>query len=900
MKYIARSFDSTEGNCLGGKARALLRLTHAGFPVPEYFVLTAQAFRDSLTPVQRTVLESNADPAGLQSSLDDLAPGCSVRRELAAALLGLDRSARMLAVRSSALDEDGPEHSFAGQLKSFLGVRPQDVERRVADVWKSGFSAAVCTYRAQHGLPLPPPAPAVIVQEMVDPEASGVAFSADPVSGDRSIAVIASNYGLATSVVSGEADSDLHHVDRAGRIVKRQIAVKTRVDRLSAEAVEGVAPVAVTPKQARAAALTNSQVQQVAAAVRRIEKLFGAPQDVEWALSGGRLYILQARPITALCRAESSAGSRQIWDNSNIVESYGGMTTPLTFSFARRAYEGVYRQFCRTMGVPPAVMEANDSIFVRMIGQIRGRVYYNLLNWYRLIAMLPGYTFNRRFMEQMMGVKEQAELDSIAPARPSFGSRLLDALRLLIAAFRLAANYFRLRAKTAAFQRRLDAALRVDGDGFPGAAPDRLVAAFRDLEQRLLIRWDAPLINDFFTMIFSGVLGRLCEHWGLNAQKPVHQTLLCSGGHMISTEPVRLIADMARLAASDTDLLQVLRQEDASDLMRRLRRFPEFRLKLRNYLERFGERCTDELKLESATLGENPQPLLRAIAALAATSAAKTREVQAQAMDGAASVKDAEARAWAALAGRPLRRWAFAWVLKNARERVRTRENLRYERTRVFGRVRTIFVELGRRFHEIEVLQDPRDIFFLEVDEIFGFVQGYASSTNLKGLVSLRRQEYDEHGRLEKPDDRIETRGIVYHGNRFTGGNGRPDAQSLSGEQRKGIGCGPGIASGRARVVTDPAAARIEPGEILVAERTDPGWVMLFPLASGLVVERGSLLSHSAIVAREMGLPTVVALQGATAWLTTGDLVQVDGNAGYVRRVNPSESEAENSHAQRN
>jgi len=898
MQYIVRSYDSDEGNRLGGKARALLRLTQAGFPVPECVVLTAQAFHDSLTPVQRTALESNADPADLRSVLDDLAPSSPVRRELAAALLGRDRRGALFAVRSSALDEDGPEHSFAGQLRSFLGVRPRDVERCIAEVWKSGFSAAVCSYRAQHGLPLPPPAPAVIVQEMVDPEASGVAFSADPVTGDRSIAVIASNYGLATSVVSGEADSDLHHVDRAGRIVKRQIAVKVRVDRLSAAAAGGVSPITATPQQARLAALTNAQVQQVAGAVRRIEKLFGAPQDVEWALARGRLVILQARPITALCPAASARGARQIWDNSNIVESYGGVTTPLTFSFARRAYEGVYRQFCRTMGVPRAAMETTGAIFIRMIGQIRGRVYYNLLNWYRLIAMLPGYTFNRRFMEQMMGVKEGAELDAIAPAMPAFPSRLRDALRLLIAVLRLAANYVRLRAKTAAFQRRLEAALRVHGEGYSGATPDQLVAAFRDLERRLLTRWDAPLINDFFTMIFSGVLGRLCERWGLNSGEPVHQTLLCSGGHMISTEPALRIAEMARLAASDTDLLQVLRQADARDRMRRLGRFPEFRLKLRNYLERFGERCTDELKLESATLGENPQPLLRAIAALADTPAVKTREVQAQAAAGATSVKTAEARVRTALSGRPLRRWAFAWVLKNARERVRTREDLRYERTRVFGRVRTIFVELGRRFHEIDLLQDPRDIFFLEVDEIFGFVQGYASSTNLKGLVSLRRQEYDGYARLEKPDNRFETRGIVYHGNRFTDGNGRQDAQSSGDELRKGIGCGPGVASGRARVVTDPAAAHIEPGEVLVAERTDPGWVMLFPLAAGLIVERGSLLSHSAIVARELGLPTVVALAGAMTWLKTGDSVQVDGNAGYVRRIHPAATE--NSHAQRN
>ena len=300
MRYILRSVGSGNGSHLGGKARSLLRLLRAGFPVPDFFVLAPQAFRDSLTPAQHAAVESASDAETLRSALADLVPGRPVRRELSAALLGFDRTEAVFAVRSSAPDEDGAEHSFAGQLKSFLGVRPQDIEQRIADVWKSGFSAAVCAYRAQQGLPWPPAAPAVIVQEMIEPDTAGVAFSSDPVTGDRSLAVIASNYGLATSVVSGEADSDLHHVDRSGRIVKRQIAIKTRVDRFSAAAPEGVAPVAVTAKQARRPALTDEQVRQVAEAVRRIETLFGSPQDVEWAIAGGRLHLLQARPITAL------------------------------------------------------------------------------------------------------------------------------------------------------------------------------------------------------------------------------------------------------------------------------------------------------------------------------------------------------------------------------------------------------------------------------------------------------------------------------------------------------------------------------------------------------------------------------------------------------------------------
>ena len=885
MSYITRWREDTTPGRVGAKAYTLMHLARAGFPVPEGFVLDAQAFYDSLNRDQRAALEAGSEPERLRSALADVTPAEAVRRELAAARIGLGQGGRLLAVRSSAADEDGLQHSFAGQLKSFLYVRPEDVDARVADVWRSGFGEAVCAYRAERGLPFPPPAPAVIVQRMIDPDAAGVAFSADPLTGDRSLATVASTFGAGTAVVSGEADSDLHQVDPRGRIVERRIACKRWAHRSAPGTPDGVGPVPVAGAAACSAALSDAQVRRVADTVRRVAALLGRPQDIEWAFRGGRLHILQARPITTLDRAGGQRDERQIWDNSNIVESYGGTTTPLTFSFARRAYEGVYRQFCRTMRVPPRVVADNGPVFMRMIGLIRGRVYYNLLNWYRLIALLPGYSLNRRFMEQMMGVREAAEPDPIESPRPSRAKRLRDLVRLGSTVLGLVGSHLLLRSRAAAFQRRLEDALGAGADTLHGATPDELVAAFRELERRLLTRWDAPIVNDFLTMIFSGLLGELCSRWRMNTAGPVHASLLCSGGRMISTEPLRRIDEMARMAAADPELQAFLSQADSPDILRCLRRYPEFHENVRAYLARFGERCADELKLESATLADNPLPLLRAIAAVAALPAKRT--------SGAAATPDpVEARVRAALAGRPLRRLVFNWVLHNARERVRMRENLRYERTRVFGRVRTLFVEMGRRFHERGLLTDPRDVFFLEVEEVFGFVQGYTTCTDLKGLVAVRRREFDSYAGMEAPPERFETIGPVHHGNRFRPRAARPPIEPDAQDRRCGLGCGPGVASGRARVVGDPRTASIQPGDILVAERTDPGWVTLFPLAAGLVVERGSLLSHSAIVAREMGLPTVVALDGATTWLRTGDLVWVDGTAGCVWKLPAGAGEA--------
>jgi pyruvate,water dikinase len=218
-----------------------------------------------------------------------------------------------------------------------------------------------------------------------------------------------------------------------------------------------------------------------------------------------------------------------------------------------------------------------------------------------------------------------------------------------------------------------------------------------------------------------------------------------------------------------------------------------------------------------------------------------------------------------------------------ARRRVRDRENLRFERTRLFGRVRAIFREIGARFEADGVLPRAEDIFYLELGEILGVFDGTSSVSGLAAIAEVRRAEFEGHRRDAAPPDRFATRGPLYR-HRVWEASGDV-ASGEAGEERHGLGASPGRVRGRCRVVLDPRLARFEPGEILVARQTDPGWVMLFPVASGLVVERGSLLSHSAIVSRELRLPCVVGVSGVCDWLADGDEVELDGAAGWVRRV---------------
>jgi pyruvate,water dikinase len=870
---------------LGGKAFALARLDAAELGIPEWFAVTPAAFARSLTEGQWGDLASG-EIERVRGVLEGLEPGADVATEIAAAVQAMANAGDRFAVRSSAVDEDGAENSFAGQLASYLFVDAESVVRRVADVWRSGFSERILEYRRQRGMTaVPPGAPAVLVQRMIDADASGVAFSADPVSGRRGLAIVSAVPGIGTALVGGEADADVYQVDRAGRIERQTIAHKQIRHAFDPDSDEGVSARALQADEMDKPVLSAANAAAVAELARRAAAEFGQPQDIEWAVKGTRLYLLQSRPITTLQALPDPDGALNIWDNSNITESYNGVTSPLTFSFARSVYEGVYRQFCRILKVPKARIEASDRVFRCMLGLIQGRIYYNLLNWYRVLALLPGFTLNRRFMEQMMGVREPLP-DEVAAGldKATAGQRFADVFTLGGMILALIGNLATLDGQIKRFYGRLREALREPDIPLVEMRLDELMEHYSELEEKLLTHWDAPLVNDFFAMIFHGTLRKLTAKWCGDENGFLANDAIRGQGGMISAEPAARVKEMAQIAAKDVGLTEALCQAPLDEALRAIRGNDEFRARYDGYLAKFGDRCLEELKLESETLHENPMVLLRSVGELARNPMTGNRAVQNEDIAPAA-VRQLRAR----LRGSPVRRMVLLWVLGKASALVRGRENLRFERTRLFGRVRRIFREAGKRFHAMGVMEDPDDVFFLQVEEVRGYVNGNAVTANLKALVALRQAEFAGHRESSAPAARFETAGAVYHAQSYApkvvaGGGGE------GGEERHGIGCCPGIVRGIVRVVRDPRNAQLPSGSILVADHTDPGWIMLFPAAKGLLVERGSLLSHSAIVARELGIPAVVSIPGLTDWLQDGDEVELDGARGTVRRIPAEEA----------
>ncbi len=814
--FILTPKDEPKIELMGGKAYALAKLGKA-FPIPNWVVLTPHAFTSK-------ALKKAAKEA-LIPHIKALGEG-------------------PFAVRSSAIDEDGSDSSFAGQLESYLNVEPPELEKYICKVLASAYSKSVKEYRKQRGLTETPSAPGILIQNMSQADSAGVAFSADPVHNDPNKIVIMATHGLADKLVSGEVNGDSYYLTRDGKIKSQDLIDDKAI--MSAEHLKSIADLCL-----------------------KAEKHFGCPQDVEWTLENNKIYLVQSRPITTL----APTGKRVIWDNSNIVESYSGVTSPLTFSFARYAYAEVYRALAKVMGVSSKRIEAHKTVFENMLGFINGHVYYNLLNWYKGLSILPGFTMNRKFMEQMMGVKEALPEDLVQgmiEQNPGTINKALDTAHFVSTLLRILINGFTLPFQVKRFYKHLNAVLEEPDKPLDQMDITELAEHYRYLEQQLLSQWYPPLVNDLMCMIAFGASQRVLKKWcGEDEGQALHNDFMIGQGDIISAEPAQRIRDMAALVRGHKKIVDLL----ISGNQKAIELHEKFAEAFQSYLDKFGDRCTQELKLESFTLHEDPTTLLQAIGF---TAQREDKGHEEKTHDPSETLHEA-------LNDKPFKKFIAQRLINWAKGRVRDRENLRFERTRVFGRVRRVFLEIGKHLVDDGFINHRRDVFFLQVEELLGLIEGTLVTYDLKSIVDLRKKQAEEFETMPSMPNRFETNGAV-----FTDFYGRELKETIvlaDGDTREGLGCCTGVVRAKVRVVTDPRKEALEPGEILVAKHTDPGWIALFSNASGILVERGSLLSHSAIVAREMGIPAIVAIGDVMQWLKTGDVVEMDGASGKVVKV---------------
>jgi pyruvate,water dikinase len=883
---------------IGGKAANLWQLRQVGQDVPPFYTLTAAAFQhvmalEGIDQATQALVAIDNEPEIIAAAakIRDAIANCDLPPELQHQVRNHHENVfaaeEYVAVRSSALDEDSAEKSFAGMHDSFLFVRGErEILRAIRHVWASAFNERAVVYRLRSGLPLGEIAVAVVVQKMINAARSGVIFTCNPGTNSVHQVVVSSLYGVGEGLVSAGLEADTFTVEKESLEISSEIVPKREQFVLNAE--QGGLKREDVPEALQVeSSLNDDEVRDVVRVAIRVEQHFGRPQDIEFCFDHqNRLLLLQSRPVTNIGENGPAAGHRLVWDNSNIVESYSGVTSPMTFSFIRRAYTIVYHCFAEVMGISPSTVRANARTFENMLGLFRGRVYYNLQNWYRLIHLFPGFQYNAQFMESMMGLKEKLDLDD-APLPASFWRRWFVELPALVRLLcRSALNFSRIRPIVAQFEANFhehyDRWSKLD---FNRLRPHELMKLYYEMEDSLLWNWKAPIINDFYVMVYYGLLKKLCGKWCHDDSGSLQNELICGEGGVESAEPAKMLLRLANQAQKLPELRELITTRPPKELPELIAsdpRFQAFQQEFSRYLELYGFRCMDELKLEEYSLRDHPHLVYQVLRNYLSLDDPSALDVEAMEAREQNVRREAEKKVQQSLRSISLKRIFFNAILRRARQGVKNRENMRFARTRIYGLLRELLRALGHNLADEGILENPQDVFYLTIDEVWDFVKGTAVTTDLGNLAKLRRQEFDSYRSPEcaRPDERFETFGMVYHRNQFE--NHKQTVMVSEDGVLRGIGCSPGVISGEVIVISDPRDDVQLAGQILVAERTDPGWVPLYPAVSGLLIERGSILSHSAVVAREMGIPTIVGITGLIATLESGQHVTMDGSAGTV------------------
>ena len=865
---------------MGGKAANLHRLTNQGVPVPAWVCVSSRVCSVALAE-QQSVVKGHLDGIDYESlasirlasgSIRDLVERTSVpdsvRRNIERELD--DMGASHYAVRSSGLVEDSSEGSYAGQFDTYLYVTRDEVLKRLISCWASAFTARNLVYMHRMGVTKPPGSVAVVIQAMIDSEAAGVMFMANP-AGSIDEIVIVSGYGLGEGVVSDQVETDTCIYDRTRRAWRCDIGNKRKCVRRNTEEGHGTSLVEVVEAKRQVPVLTEEQREALRRSGETISGLYDQFQDIEWAFdAAGELFITQSRPITTIPR-----GQQSVFDNSNIVESYPGITSPLTVSHIRHAYEALFRNALLRLGVSRKLIQRRDHVFKNLLGYLGGRVYYNLSNWYQMFRTVPAVEPYLPVWEEMLGISNKTDR-----LQRSWLERLIQLPRIAFIALRAVWYFIFLNL----YMNRCARSFRHTREAFRASNVTEmdnheLAELHHRLNAEVLDGWEVTLLNDLFAFVFTATVRKQLRKTGLDEN--VFGGLMAGDARLESTAPIRALVRMAEVVRQDPvlgqqlhDALAMSAQDFRLRTLNELFDNEELVSSLRCYLEQFGDRCLEELKLESVCFRDDPQLLLRLISTYAAS------DVTVEKMDEHRFETRARAIACcrSALRGHPIRRLLLGCTLSLARRSIRYRESSRLDRARAFGLVREIFRSLGKNLTDEGALHEVGDVFYLTVEEVLGFVTGVSVNERLQGLVVERRADLERHQTFV-PAARIRTQGTVR-------ANVVPPKLRTTASHENGTligtGCSAGIVTAEAVLVRTPADAGDVRGKVLIAEMTDPGWVFLMVSAAGLIVEKGSLLSHTAIIGRELGVPTVVGVEGATELIRNGQVIQVNGQTGEI------------------
>jgi rifampicin phosphotransferase len=698
-------------------------------------------------------------------------------------------SSTELAIRSSSALEDGTDQSFAGAFHTEINVKAETFDAAWAKV-----SASLDTSKD-----------GIIVQEMIFGELSGVLFT----NAEAQKAMINTLHGLCKPVVEG-ADCDHFEFEKNELVFSHIAENKTGLFYENNELVE----------QPITESAELSILKELVQVGFKIEAHFGKPQDIEWTYKNEQIVILQARPIT---KNPWLASETILYDSANVGESYGGIVSPLTATFAQNLYAQVYKDLLLHSGVKKKTLQKHAAVFDNLIGTAYGRIYYRMENWHKFMSMLPGYSRNKANLEEMLTLNIRSE-KSENVVKPTLWIRLVYYPLVIWRLLFFKKSMTILDKETSAI---LNEYHSFDYSSLNESEVNKHIQTLFD---GILRKWYLTVENDTVVMTLFAALGKK------KSQEEMAKILRFQSA---STAQISALSGLAKALKKEDKLFVVLESESFENFLIALNDFPRLKVQLSEYKLKYGGRFANELKLETKSIDED-QNAFRSLLITYANS--PVFEAVRQTENG------------------------LDFLSKTFQKFASRREHFRLHRANLFAIIRKLVLRKADIWLERKIISNRGDIFYFKWPSV---IDKKTPSPEEIESMKLERKKYETYQKIDAPAF-------------FTVKNGRwPSIKQDNELSFQGMGVSVGEATGKA-LVTEEFKIPKEPFDILVTKRTDPGWTTLMAMSKGLVIEEGGVLSHASIVARELKIPAVIGVKNAYSNYKSGDVLSINGKTGQV------------------
>lgn len=708
----------------------------------------------------------------------------------------------LYAVRSSCNLEDGDKDSFAGQFDTYLNVSKKDLDSKIRDCFNSINNKSIEEYAKKSNIDIKDISMNVIVQKMVKSDISGVLFTSNP-TGILNESVVVAAYGLGCNVVEDKSDTTTYYYNNTDMVYYYE--------------GNDILPLA--------------KIEELISMSNKIKDILGDYLDIEFAYEKDKLYILQARKITTI-----NDDNILVLDNSNIVESYPNISLPLTISFVNTVYTNVFKGLVIRVLKNEKEVSKLDCVLNNMVGSVNGRLYYKISNWYTLLKYLPFSNKIIPIWQEMLGVKTKITTNNVSISKLS---KLKVCINYLKELFNSQKNMIKLNEEFIKINNFYNETFNEN------LSNEEIIKLYKEVEDKLLNKWDITLVNDMYAFIYTGLLKNNLKRKYKDNYNNITNEYISGISNIESLKPIK---ELINLAYNEKNYSK-----------------KEFNKLIDDYIELYGDRSVEELKLESKTFRTNRELLLNRIKEY--QSDKDKLEYLYKNINNNKTIDIKES-------------FITKFICKRVNSGIRNREVSRLNRSRIYGMVRSMILAIGTNLVKDNIIDDKRDIFYLNLDEIFNI----DNKINYKDIIESRKNKYLSYEKIPAYSK------LVFMDKEFDKNIKSININNNKNNDNKlyGTPCSFGVVEGEVLLITDVTNVSSAKDKIIITKSTDPGWVFLLANAKGIISEKGSLLSHTAIISRELKIPSIVGVDNLLKTINDKDIIRMDANKGEITIIKRS------------